>query len=161
MLRRALEIEQEQALGRDSPLSDQRHVAVTWPSRASIAGKPIIQAFDRVIQRELAGEAEVREEIKQRRTYWAASEIYKFRRQVKAATQSVTRQPAGSPAGRGLLSVFDRRRKDELVLNDLIAGFFGHPDQFPCFVVCIRSRCRPHALPRFQIEEKFPLAVSN
>jgi hypothetical protein len=44
----------------------------------------IIQAFDTVIQRELAEEAEVREEIKRRGTYWAGDEIWKLRRQVKA-----------------------------------------------------------------------------
>ncbi|MBV9171570.1 MAG: hypothetical protein JOZ81_15960 [Chloroflexi bacterium] len=44
----------------------------------------MIQAFDTVIQRELAEEAEVREEIKQRGTYWAAGEIWRLRRQVGA-----------------------------------------------------------------------------
>ena len=42
----------------------------------------IMQAFNNVIDRELAEEAEVREEIRQRGTYWAASEIWKLRRQV-------------------------------------------------------------------------------
>lgn len=46
--------------------------------------KLIIQAFDNVIQRELAEEADVREEIKAKGTYWAAGEIWKLRRQVKA-----------------------------------------------------------------------------
>ena len=41
-----------------------------------------MQAFNNVIDRELAEEAEVREEIRQRGTYWAASEIWKLRRQV-------------------------------------------------------------------------------
>jgi hypothetical protein len=44
----------------------------------------ILEAFKSVIDRELAEEAEVREEIKKRGTYWAASEIWKLRRQVKS-----------------------------------------------------------------------------
>jgi hypothetical protein len=44
----------------------------------------VIQAFDAVIQRELAEQAEVRDEIKQRGTVWAASEIWKLRRQVRS-----------------------------------------------------------------------------
>jgi hypothetical protein len=35
----------------------------------------VIQAFEAVIQREVAEEAGVRDEIKQRGTVWAASEI--------------------------------------------------------------------------------------
>ncbi|MGY3392970.1 hypothetical protein ACVWW6_005561 [Bradyrhizobium sp. USDA 3311] len=42
----------------------------------------IIQALKNVVDRELAEEAEVREEIKQKGTYWAAGEIWKLRRQV-------------------------------------------------------------------------------
>ena len=49
----------------------------------------IIQAFDAVIERELEQEAEVREEIKQRGTYWAAAEIFKLRRQVRSLRQSI------------------------------------------------------------------------
>jgi hypothetical protein len=52
----------------------------------------IIQAFDAVIQRELAEEAEVREEIKQHGKYWAASEIWKLRRQVKALRKQLGEQ---------------------------------------------------------------------
>jgi hypothetical protein len=52
----------------------------------------IIQAFDAVIQRELAEEAEVREEIKQHGTYWAASEIWKLRCQVKALRKQLGEQ---------------------------------------------------------------------
>jgi hypothetical protein len=44
----------------------------------------IIQALKNVVDRELAEQAEVRDEIKQRGSYWAASEIWKMRRQVKA-----------------------------------------------------------------------------
>jgi hypothetical protein len=44
----------------------------------------IIQAFNNVIEREFAEEAEVRAEIKQRGTYWAAAEICELRRQVAA-----------------------------------------------------------------------------
>ena len=51
----------------------------------------IIQAFDTVIQRELAEEAEVREEMKRRGTYWAAGEIWKLRRQGQGATQAARR----------------------------------------------------------------------
>jgi hypothetical protein len=43
----------------------------------------ILEGFKNVIDRELAEEAEVREEIGQRGTYWAASEIWKLRRQLK------------------------------------------------------------------------------
>jgi hypothetical protein len=52
----------------------------------------IIQAFDTVIQRELAEEAEVREEIKRRGTYRAAGEIWKLRRQVKALRKQLGEQ---------------------------------------------------------------------
>ncbi|MGY2920543.1 Mg2+ and Co2+ transporter CorA [Bradyrhizobium sp. USDA 3262] len=45
-------------------------------------GELIMEAFNNVIQRELAEEDAVRDEIKQRGTYWAASEIWKLRRQV-------------------------------------------------------------------------------
>ena len=44
----------------------------------------IFQAFNNVLDREFSEQAEVREEIKQRGSYWAASEIWKLRRQVKA-----------------------------------------------------------------------------
>jgi hypothetical protein len=44
----------------------------------------VIQAFDAVIQREVAEEAEVRDEIKECGTVWAAREIWRLRRQVKA-----------------------------------------------------------------------------
>ncbi len=44
----------------------------------------IIEAFNAVIKREIAEADEVRAEIKQRGTYWAANEIWKLRRQVVA-----------------------------------------------------------------------------
>lgn len=48
----------------------------------------ILEAFDNLIRREIAGAGEVREEIKRRGTYWAGDEIWKLRRQVKGAAQS-------------------------------------------------------------------------
>jgi hypothetical protein len=42
----------------------------------------IIDAFNAVIDREIAEANEVREEIKRRGTYWAGDEIWKLRRQV-------------------------------------------------------------------------------
>ena len=50
----------------------------------------ILEAFNAVIDRELAEEALVREEIGQRGTYWAASEIWKLRRQVAALGKQLT-----------------------------------------------------------------------
>jgi len=44
----------------------------------------VIQAFDAVIQREIAEADEVREEIRRRGTHWAGDEIWKLRRQVSA-----------------------------------------------------------------------------
>jgi hypothetical protein len=51
-------------------------------------GDLILEAFDNLIRREIAGAGEVREEIKRRGTYWAGDEIWKLRRQVKGAAQS-------------------------------------------------------------------------
>jgi hypothetical protein len=47
-------------------------------------GRLIIDAFTSVIDREHAEQAEVRDEIKRRGTYWAGDEIWKLRRQVKS-----------------------------------------------------------------------------
>lgn len=44
----------------------------------------IIEAFNNVIRREMDEEALVRDEIKQRGTWWAGSEIWKLRRQVQS-----------------------------------------------------------------------------
>jgi hypothetical protein len=55
-------------------------------------GKLIFQAFDNVIQRELAEEALVRDEIAQRGTYWAAREIWKLRRQVASLRKALAEQ---------------------------------------------------------------------
>jgi hypothetical protein len=52
----------------------------------------IIQALKNVVDRELAEQAEVRDEIKQRGSYWAASEIWKLRRQVKALRKQLDEQ---------------------------------------------------------------------
>lgn len=52
----------------------------------------IINAFNNVIAREMAEEAEVRQEIKQKGTYWAAGEIWKLRRQVAALWKSQTNE---------------------------------------------------------------------
>jgi hypothetical protein len=54
----------------------------------------IIEAFKNVIDREVAGKALVRDEIKQRGFYWAASEIWKLRRQVKALRKQLGEQDA-------------------------------------------------------------------
>lgn len=43
-----------------------------------------VRAVEQGIERDLAQEALVRDEIKQRGTYWAAGEIYSLRRQVAA-----------------------------------------------------------------------------
>lgn len=42
----------------------------------------IIQAFNNAIKQEIAEENLVRDEIKQKGTYWAGSEIWKLRRQI-------------------------------------------------------------------------------
>lgn len=47
-------------------------------------GKALVSAFNAVIDREIAEENLVRDEIKQKGTYWAGSEIWTLRRQVKA-----------------------------------------------------------------------------
>lgn len=57
-------------------------------------GRLIIQAFDRVIQRELEEESAVRDEIKQRGTYWAAREIWTLRRQVAALRRAQQQREA-------------------------------------------------------------------
>jgi len=44
----------------------------------------IVKALEDVIDREWAEKIEVRDEIKQKGTYWAAGEIWKLRRQVAA-----------------------------------------------------------------------------
>ena len=44
----------------------------------------IVQALKHVVDRELAEQAELREEIKERGNLWAAGEIWRPRRQVKA-----------------------------------------------------------------------------
>ncbi|WBL75575.1 hypothetical protein I3J27_21315 [Bradyrhizobium xenonodulans] len=49
---------------------------------ADVLDRIIIDAFNAVIDRDMAEEAEVREEIKAKGTYWAAAEIRKLRRQV-------------------------------------------------------------------------------
>jgi hypothetical protein len=46
--------------------------------------RAIISAFDAVIKCDLESEAALREEIKQRGTWWAASEIFRLRRQLAA-----------------------------------------------------------------------------
>jgi hypothetical protein len=48
--------------------------------------------FKKVIDREIAEEALVRDEIKQRGSYWAASEIWKLRRQVKSLRKQLGEQ---------------------------------------------------------------------
>jgi hypothetical protein len=53
----------------------------------------IIRAFDAVIQRELAEEAEVREEIRQRGTWAAARELWTLRRQVKSLRKRLDERP--------------------------------------------------------------------
>ncbi|MBP1297421.1 hypothetical protein [Bradyrhizobium elkanii] len=45
-------------------------------------GELIVEAFNRVLDREFAEQSIVRDEIGRRGTYWAASEIWKLRRQV-------------------------------------------------------------------------------
>ena len=52
----------------------------------------IVEAFNNVLDREFAEQAEVRDEIKQRGTYWAASEIWKLRGQVKALRKQLGEQ---------------------------------------------------------------------
>jgi len=57
---------------------------------ASGFGEAFVAAFKNVIDREIAEENEVREEIKRRGTYWAGSEIWKLRRQVAALRRRIT-----------------------------------------------------------------------
>jgi hypothetical protein len=52
----------------------------------------IVEALKNVVDRELAEQAEVRDEIKQRGSYWAASELWKLRRQVKALRKHLDEQ---------------------------------------------------------------------
>jgi hypothetical protein len=49
----------------------------------------IIQAFKNVVDREIAEENVVRDEIKQKGTYWAGSEIWKLRRQVQSLREQL------------------------------------------------------------------------
>jgi hypothetical protein len=49
----------------------------------------ILEAFKNVLDREREEQALVRDEIKQRGSYWAASEIWLLRRQVKALRKRV------------------------------------------------------------------------
>ena len=60
----------------------------------------VIQAFDAVIQREVAEADEVREEIKRRGTYWAGDEIWKLRRQVKTLRKRLAELEGGSQVAR-------------------------------------------------------------
>jgi hypothetical protein len=55
----------------------------------------IIEAFKNVIDREVADEALIRDEIKQRGTYSAASEIWRLRRQVKSLLKQLGEQSDG------------------------------------------------------------------
>jgi hypothetical protein len=55
----------------------------------------LLEAFKSVLDRELAEEALVRDEIKDRGTYWAASEIWKLRRQVKSLRKQLSERGAG------------------------------------------------------------------
>jgi hypothetical protein len=59
-------------------------------------GDLIIEAFKNVVDRGIAEEALVRDEIKQRGTYWAASEIWKLRRQVKSLRKQLSEHEARS-----------------------------------------------------------------
>jgi hypothetical protein len=56
----------------------------------------IVEAFDNVIRREFAEEALVREEIQRRGTHWAASEIWKLRRQVAALRKRLSEHEPSS-----------------------------------------------------------------
>ena len=56
----------------------------------------IVEAMNNVINRELAEKSLVRDEIKDRGTYWAASEIWKPRRQVKALRKQRSEHDARS-----------------------------------------------------------------
>jgi hypothetical protein len=56
----------------------------------------VIQAFDAVIQREIAEADEVRAEIRRRGTYWAGDEIWKLRREVKALRKRLAEHDGGS-----------------------------------------------------------------
>jgi hypothetical protein len=60
----------------------------------------ILQAFQNVVERQLAGEALVRDEIKSRGTFWAASEIWGLRRQVASLRKQLAEQQAGQAAER-------------------------------------------------------------
>jgi hypothetical protein len=56
------------------------------------AADPIVKLFDMVIERELAEERAIREEIGMRGTFWAAAEIYKLRRRVAMFEERERRQ---------------------------------------------------------------------
>jgi hypothetical protein len=51
----------------------------------------LLRAFNNVLDAEFAEEKLVRDEIQQRGTYWAASEIWKLRRQVKALRSQLSK----------------------------------------------------------------------
>jgi hypothetical protein len=67
------------------------------PPTADPLGSLIMDAFNRVIDREIAEANEVREEIKRRGTYWAGGEIWKLRRQVASLRRQLTEERAGQP----------------------------------------------------------------
>ena len=56
----------------------------------------VIQAFDAVLQREMAEADEVREEIRRRRTYWTGDETWKLRRQVQALRKRLAEHDGGA-----------------------------------------------------------------
>ena len=101
----------------------------------------MIQAFDTVIQRELAEEAEVREEIKRRGSYWAASEIWKLRRQVKALRKQLSERDE-----RSLLK--SRHPWQALPPNMLASSWNAHPPAGNCSVEATQSRSAALQAPR-------------
>lgn len=67
------------------------------PSELDPLASLIMDAFKRVIDREIAEANEVREEIKRRGTYWAGDEIWKLRRQVASLRKQLDEERAGQP----------------------------------------------------------------
>ena len=78
-----------QATAADAGAAGDHHVATNG------FGHALVHAFKAVIDREIAGANEVREEIRRRGTYWAGDEIWKLRRQVASLRRRLEEDRTG------------------------------------------------------------------
>ena len=58
----------------------------------------ILEAFNRILDQEFAQQDLIREEIKQRGSYWAAREIWALRRQAAALRKRVANDEGAPPS---------------------------------------------------------------